>query len=458
LRTYLFLAILIVLIPTALLRPFGGFLTWTWISYFNPHEFTWGFTRELPVGLLVAIPTLVGLLFTRKRKLPALTRETVLVLMLWCWFLLTTLNVYLSPIFVQHLSDTLHQCWLVSKILLMLFVSLVLVTDSRRLRLWYLVTAGSFALFALKAVAFGVVTAGEARVYGPPNSMIADNNDFGLAMNMALPMFLCLSRTEKHPLLRWGFRVSILMAIVAVVLSYSRGALVGLIALLLVWILKAKYKVLSAICFVFVGLVIFISAPQGWIQRMGTLRSAPETDSSALSRLHAWQFARDLARDSPVFGGGFETFTAPLFAQYSLPVNDVHGPHSIYFQMLGEHGFPGLFIFLALISSCYRSCRKIIRAFMSEHSLSYLAEYARMVQLSLVTFLVSGAFLGRAYFDLFYQLVATVVILKCLARRELATSPDLATGGHVEDSESGDASDVVADVRSLVIDHSIRSF
>ena len=210
------------------------------------------------------------------------------------------------------------------------------------------------------------------------------------------------------------------MGIVSVVLSYSRGALLGLVALLLVWALKSKYKVTAAIGFALVLLVIFAAAPGAWIERMQTLREAPESDPSAMSRIHAWQFARDLAKDHPFFGGGFQTFTEPLFAQYSLPVTDVHGPHSIYFQMLGEHGFPGLIIFLTLIVSCYLSCRKLIRRFSLGPSPGYLPEYARMVQLSLIPFLVSGAFLGRAYFDLFYQLIATVIILKGFARDELA--------------------------------------
>jgi putative inorganic carbon (HCO3(-)) transporter len=416
LRDYILLAVLIVLVPAALLNPFWGLLAWTWMSYFNPHEFTWGITRELPVALLIAIPTLLGLPFGRKR-IPPLTRETVLVIVLWCWFAVTTLNVYLSPTFVHHLSDTMHQFGVISKILLMqLFVAVILVTTSKRLRLWYLVTAATFAFFALKSSVFGVLTGGQYSVYGPPNSMIADNNDFGLGMNMALPMFMCLSKTETSRALRWIFRTSIIMGIVAVVLTYSRGALLGLIVVLGTWALKSKYKVLGGLGLVFTLLIIFVSAPGAWITRMETIRSASQTDPSAISRLHAWEFATDLAADHPVFGGGFETFTEALFAHYSIP--DTHGPHSIYFQVLAEHGFPGLLIFVTLICSCYFSCRQIIHRFGDEESLSDLAEYAKMVQLSLVAFLVSGAFLGRAYFDLFYQLVASVIILRQLSVRE----------------------------------------
>lgn len=416
-RAYVLAAVLVLLIPAALFSPFIGLLGWTWISYFNPHQFTWGFTRALPVGMLIAVPTLLGLPFTRQRRLPPLTSEILLLLLLWFWFLVTTTNVYFSPVFVHHWADTEHKLLTVSKTLLMVFVSLMLVIDSRRLRMWYWVTAGIFAFFALKSAVFGVLTSGQYKIYGPPDSMIADNNDFGLALNMALPMFVCLARTETSQRLRWIFRLAIPMGIMAVVLTYSRGAMLGLVALLLFWVSKSKYKILAAAGLVVTALVIFAYAPQAWMQRMETIRTAPETDASAQSRLRAWTFAAELARDHPLFGGGFETFTLPLYAQYG--VDDTHGPHSIYFQMLADHGVPGLLIFLTLIASCWWSCRRLIRQFRKHNNLQYLAEYARMLQLSFVTFLVSGAFLGRAYFDLFYQLVATVIILKSLARCEL---------------------------------------
>jgi probable O-glycosylation ligase (exosortase A-associated) len=417
-------AVLVLLIPAALFSPFIGLLGWTWISYFSPHQFTWGFTRVLPVGLLIVVPTLLGLPFTRQHRLPPLTSETLLLLLLWFWFLVTTTNVHFSPVFVHHWADTEHKLLTVSKILLMVFVSLMLVIDSRRLRMWYWVTAGIFAFFALKSAVFGVLTGGQYKVFGPPDSMIADNNDFGLAMNIALPMFVCLARTETSQRLRWAFRVAIPMGIIAVVLTYSRGAMLGLAVLLLLWAAKSRYKVLGVAGLLVTLLAVFAYAPQAWMKRMETLRTAPQTDASAQSRLRSWKFAIELARDHPLFGGGFETFTLPLYAQYGI--DDTHGPHSIYFQMLADHGVPGLLLFLTLIASCWWSCRLLIRRFRGHESLNYLAEYARMLQLSLAGFLVSGAFLGRAYFDLFYQLVATVIILKSLARRELADLERLA--------------------------------
>ncbi|HVI11158.1 MAG TPA: putative O-glycosylation ligase, exosortase A system-associated [Candidatus Binatia bacterium] len=414
-------------VPLSFINPFTGVLFWTWVGYFNPQEFTWGAASSVPIAFLVAIATLSGLVITKDRRFPPLTTETVLLALLWLWFGITTANTFLSPAFSHHSADSAMFLWAVSKTLLMVFVSLMLVTDARRLRLWYLVTAGSFAVFALKSAVFGVLTTGLDKVYGPKNSMIYDNNDFGLAMNMALPMFVAMARTEPSRAVRWCFWAALPMGMAAVVLTYSRGALLGLAVVLSILAWRSRRRWLAACATAFAVAGVFVAAPEKWVERMHTMLESPTKDQSAMARFHSWTFAFKLFRDHPITGGGFQTFTAPLYAQYNMLRDQVQGPHSIYFQILAEHGLPGILIFFALIGACLFSCRRLRRVFAEQQDFR-LAAYAEMIQLSLVTFLISGAFLGRAYFDLFYQLVATVILLKVLAREPVwepeETSPE----------------------------------
>lgn len=421
-RDVVLIVIIAVAVPLSFIRPFMGILFWTWISYFNPQDFTWGVASRIPVGYLIAIPTLLGLIFTNRKQFVPVTRETVLLLMLWLWFCLTSVNVLLSPSLHHHAAETVSFLWLISKILMMVFVALFLITDTKRLRWWYLVTAGSFALFALKSSVFGVVTLGQFKVYGPRNSMIADNNDYGLAMNMVLPIFVALARTEQSRTLRWCFWAALPLGIGSVILTYSRGALLGLVVVLFALSLLSKRRIMAIGGAAVSVLVIFMAAPQQWLERMATIRDAAHKDPSALARLHSWTFAYHLFLDHPIFGGGFETFTAPLYSHYNMLWERVSGPHSIYFQMLAEQGLPGLLLFLGLIASCWWSCRSIRRRFKNRDTSFPLAAYATMIQLSIIPFLISGAFLGRAYFDLFYQLVATVILLQKFSRDEMRSS------------------------------------
>jgi putative inorganic carbon (HCO3(-)) transporter len=294
----------------------------------------------------------------------------------------------------------------------------MLIIDRDRMKWWYRVTAGVFAFFALKATMFGVLTGGQYTVFGPPNSMIGDNNDFALAMNMALPMFALLASMEEGRKLRLFWKVSLLCGIVAVLLTYSRGGFLGLTATLLMLVWRSKKRIRAIAALVLLGAMIAILIPSKWTARMDTISTAAENDPSAEGRIEAWKVATNLAMSFPLTGGGFETFTPQVFAMYGDTQYGWHVAHSIYFEMLGEQGFVGLGIFLLLLGSVFRSAGKLAREFRNHQQANWISAYSSMVQMSLLAYAVSGMFLSRAYFDLYYQLVATVVILRALAERE----------------------------------------
>jgi len=260
--------ILLVLAVIALLRPFLGLLGWTWVTYFSPTQFTWGWSRRIPGGEVIAIPTLLGSLLTQERRMPPITRETVLLIILWLWFAVTTLNVLHSPLLAHHSLDTLNQMLQVSKTLLMTFIALMLLIDAKKFRSWFLVTIACFVVLCVKDVTWLVLTGGQFQVYGPGRSMIGDNNDFALAVNICLPMIYYLAQTETSRPIRWALWASLPFAAVAVVLTYSRGGLLGLAAAMLAIALQSKRKIRGLSLILGLALLAFLVAPGKWIERM----------------------------------------------------------------------------------------------------------------------------------------------------------------------------------------------
>jgi probable O-glycosylation ligase (exosortase A-associated) len=158
---------------------------------------------------------------------------------------------------------------------------------------------------------------------------------------------------------------------------------------------------------------------------MGALAGG-QLDGSAQERLTSWGFAWNLAKNYPITGGGFECFTPNLFATFSprdartwLGGLTSSGPHSIYFQVLGEQGFVGLGIFLGLLASCLLSARRLRKQAARDPALAWIDSYAQIVELGILGYMVSGAFLGRAYFDLYLQIVAVLIVLKILCKKEM---------------------------------------
>jgi len=72
------------------------------------------------------------------------------------------------------------------------------------------------------------------------------------------------------------------------------------------------------------------------------------------------------------------------------------------------------------------SLRRIRRRWRGHADYGYLASYAEMTQLSLYPFMIAGAFITVAYFDLYFYFVASGIMLRSLsdqAEKVLAPEP-----------------------------------
>jgi probable O-glycosylation ligase (exosortase A-associated) len=97
------------------------------------------------------------------------------------------------------------------------------------------------------------------------------------------------------------------------------------------------------------AIAVYIMAavmPQEWYDRMNTINTYQE-DQSAQGRINAWHTAFNVAKDR-ITGGGFEIWFPPTFRQYAPDPSNVRDVHSIYFEIMGEQGFVGFGLFMAL--------------------------------------------------------------------------------------------------------------
>jgi probable O-glycosylation ligase (exosortase A-associated) len=419
-RDIVLLAAIAISLPLCFLRPVYGIVVWTILGFLNPQSFCWGAAREAPLAQAVAIPTIAGFfLLGHFKRLFCL--ETALLAFLWLWFTVTTLNSVDTPAFVENAARTWFRWGFVSKILLMTVLSIGVVHTRAHLRWLALAIAGSFALLVFHALPGIILAGGEFRVYGPENSMIANNNGFGLAVNMALPFFFFLAKTESNRRLRWVFGLALIVGILVSLFTYSRGALVGLIAIAVCMLLLSKQKLLLFPVILLACLFASFLAPQKLRDRMSETTDTRE--ASAQSRINAWTYCWNVANAYPVAGGGFDAYTQALFDRFAPNPKDVHGPHSIYFGVLLEHGFVGFFLYFTLMAHCLLVLRRIGRLARLRGD-EQSAYYAEMLRFSLVGFLSSGAFLGSTYFDFYFMIVACTAILKRVCYSDWAASAD----------------------------------
>jgi probable O-glycosylation ligase (exosortase A-associated) len=431
---YLSIALAVIVIgslPFCFARPWVGILVWSWLGYMNPHRFTWGFAHSAPFAQLVAIATLAGLPFTTERARLPRTREVYLLLALWALF-------GVSTVFALYPEDAWIQFQKVSKILFMTLVTLLVFQDEKRLKSLVWVTTLSVAILGVKGGIWSILTGGGNQVLGPPESFMSGNTEFGLALGMILPLVLFLRREASRKWLRHGLGAVFVLCVIATLMTYSRGAFVGLAVVLLAVVLRVRARV--ALLVLLVAGVIAAPAfmPDRWFEKMDTIATYQQ-DESAQSRLTAWGVAYQLALERPLVGGGFRAMTAEVWGRF-VPgyVRDTDA-HSIYFQVLAEHGFVGLGLFIALILSTLATLRHVKRRSAGQPSLASIRHCAQMLQVSIYAYLVSGAFLSLSYFDLFYQLVAVALILKVLVQRAASHSPHGPDGAAIDAAPSSPA-------------------
>ncbi|HEB78553.1 MAG TPA: putative O-glycosylation ligase, exosortase A system-associated [Methylothermaceae bacterium] len=395
-------------LPFILRSPEIGILMWAWLGYMNPHKLSWEFAHDFPYAQIVALTTMFAMLISKEPKRIPWTWETVLLVIFNVWMLVTTL-------FAMYPESAWPQWNKVWKIQLMTFVSMMIMTTRWRLQTWIWVIALSLGFYGFKGGVFTVLTGGAYAVYGPMGTFIGGNNEIGLALIMTIPLLRYCQLSTDRTWLRQMLLIGMVLCLIAVVGTQSRGAFLAVAAMTLFMVRNSRHKWTLLFLMILALPSIYAFMPESWHQRMATIKTYEE-DASAMGRINAWKMAFNLAKDR-ITGGGFECFKYSTFAMYAPNPNDVHDAHSIYFEVLGEHGFIGLALFLAIGYSAWRSCKWIMRQTKGREELRWIYDMASMLQVSLVGYAVAGAFLGLAYFDLYYNLVALIVLAKVLARK-----------------------------------------
>ena len=409
-RDYVLTAFIFAIIPVCLIQPWLGIIAWFWLGIMNPHRQTWDFAFTMPFAMLIGGATLIGLLFARDRRPIPWNRELVLMVILMVYFTLTTFFAW-AP------SAAWVQWEKVFKIVLMTLVATMLIYGQHRIRtlMWTIVI--SIGFYGVKGFFFVLRSGGAERVQGPDGTFLEGNTFVGLAFNMVVPLMILMVRNEKNPWVKRLLYTMAILTIVSTIFTYSRGAYVGLVVMLPLIFLTAQKKVIAACILIPAALLAPVIIPDAVFQRADKIENYQE-DRSANQRFQSWTVAWNLAKDYPLTGAGFEFEYSPdedkwlsyASEKYSWALQRSSAAHSIYFQMLGQHGYVALLLFLAMLIGCLLSLNRTKKRAMANADTIWVAGYANGLQVGLIGYMVSGAFLSSAYFDLAWLFFALTAI------------------------------------------------
>lgn len=417
-RDAVFVVLFLSVIPAALLFLHSAVMLWIWTALAEPTFYLYGFAKQIPVNKLAVALTLMAVIVDRTRRRPLFDMHIWLLL-------LFTLHGAISYSF--RLSDLPGSFLSLDKMIKITALCIIMTMCA-----WDKIKV--HALVVVVGLAAGIHSALEGLKYivsvgGHKVDVTAfgDNNYLALAALMNVPILLYAYRRSQSKVARTGFLGLLVASLIGVVATASRGGLIGLVFLGAFAFLQSRRKIFSLILIFIVSILLINFTPERWRDRMNTIGSA-DSDSSFMSRVSSWKLHTILAMDHPFTGGGFSALedsrVAVIYHAYFDRLSFIDSPrlegplaaHSIYFQVLGDLGFVGFFLFMAIILTGLVHISVIRARTRSDESLAWCRDFAGLIRLSLILYLVVGAALSANYMEFLYILLTLISILGRITR------------------------------------------
>jgi probable O-glycosylation ligase (exosortase A-associated) len=332
---------------------------------------------------------------------------------LWVWLLVSCLTATHRDVAFEKFQD-------ITKVILIAFMTTVLVTDGKRFRISVAVIALSLGFLGMKYGVYGILRGGVHFTRGV-GGMIGDNNDFALALNMALPLLLFTGLWMKSRWVRWAALGLVPLTAITVVFTHSRSGCRGLAASVLYLTFRRRREALAIAAVVVLAAVGRLVVPASYYERIASIGNYQE-DGSSMGRLNAWSASFHMANDYPIFGVGLDNFLF-MFQYYAPDPDDVHVAHNTWLQVLAEAGYIGLLAYVVLFMAAWGtlfSTERLAR----RHGIRWAGDAARFLEASTLAFMVGGTFLNRAHFDLLYHVLILGFCAKRIVLHEIAAQQE----------------------------------
>ncbi len=392
-------------------RPSVAYAGYLWVDIVTPQYITFGYLNDQPLSMLVAVFFILSLIVNfPKLTLPKSWWVPFMLLLFALWVTFTTFVIALFPSVAVIKWD-----WAIKTLLVSLLAVLVM-KEKRDIEIimWTLFFCLSFYVISVGAkTLFGGGGYGLKLVAGGNNSGWSESSMLALVVLVTLP--LCHHLQKQYSLFPKLFKTSILwhgMALLSIFAMVGTTARSGFITLLAYIIYRnftlTRILFLLPILTLLGGLILGFMPPE-WVERMATLQNV-EQDSSAMGRIVVWLWTFGFVSDHWA-GGGFVSYLANggFLGEYHESFLNYLKPkafHNSFIEVLGEHGYLGLFLFLMVIFGSYRLNQHIMN---QEPKDSFYHSQAYCLNGMIMMFCCSSLFIGIAFQPLIYFFVALSV-------------------------------------------------
>ena len=376
----------------ALRIPFVGLCVYIWLDLFSSYAMFAGAVPLLPFSQILGIATIVGTLLNFSERSFSLLKPTVLFLALYgIWITLTTSFAVVDDFAWGKWERT-------AKTILMVVLMIRLVNTREKFEAAVISMASAISIDSVQGAA-AILNGFGGNIDGAGSSLLSnslDRNFLALRFVACIPLLLIVANSSLIPQWKWkktaiwGIGLCLFLAVVA---SFSRGAVLGLAAMVIIWISTTRKKTVALITFIPAAIIAIALLPDTWLSRITNMVDGLGTkDGSVTGRFHAWQFAWDYAVAHPILGGGFYIARLNIDPVMLIPLET----HSFFFELIAEQGFIGTGIYMCLLGVAFLNCAKTYFQSRTKTPLPWQATAGLTIGISLIGTYTAGLFINTA--------------------------------------------------------------
>jgi O-antigen ligase len=348
---------------------------------------------------------------------------TTRVALLERWRSLTPVVAFVAVVTLATLAsvDPLHSAEALSeavKMLVLVWMIDVLVSDERRTRTAFWVIALSLGVLAIYAATHALARGTLLEAYRPENTVgglragdgagtFGDNNDLARVLVLSVPLWWALAARGAPAWSRAIAAAGCMASLLAIVCTFSRG---GFLALLVaVGVIALSYPLWWRRAAVFLGFVaaLVVLAPQPYLERMATI-ARPMADDSFRQRTEIWQRGAEIGFAHALLGEG-----PGMFQQPDLHTGMRHrAPHNIFVELIADVGIAGLAVFIWMLIAALLSLHRVRRG-APDASWAYAASFG--LEAALLAYLTASMALSHALASPLFVLIGLTLALESAA-------------------------------------------
>ena len=374
--------------------PAVGLLGYIWFSLMRPDIMA--YNPGAPYSFALAAATLISSV-RHVISVPRLLTNPIILMLLF-----QQIPIGFSVVFAVRRNLAIQPYELYLRMLLMAILIPLLINSERWLRRVYYVMVFSMGFAAAKIGVYSLIYGAERIAFGF-GGYYADSNGLALALAMLIPLALHGGALSSHFIVKIGCLAIAGIALLAVVLTGSRGNLLAVSLVGLLIILRSKHKVTAVIVLFLLSFPALFLAGNKIMTRMSTVVNY-EADLSASSRLDFWVAALKMSKDYPLFGVGYGKLNyVALSERYLGYKKKYYVVHNTYLQTLVDIGYPGFVLYVGTLFGTLfwlERSRRRMKKIKPEW-----APYPGGLQTSLMSFAIGSTFYSRGDFEFAYVIL-----------------------------------------------------